>query len=97
MSKEFMTDLKIKYPRFHVMPELDFGIPWGFFDGVCQGNPPICGVGEVLYLKQNHYIQVRYAPWKGTNNKEEFISLCTLLEATSKKYIKKLQLWGNPS
>jgi hypothetical protein len=58
LSKEFMRDLKIKDPRFHVMPELDFVIPWGCFDGACQVNPPICGVGEVIYLKKNNYIQV---------------------------------------
>lgn len=38
------------------MPDLDFDIPWGFSDGACQGHPPICRVGVVLFMEQNHFI-----------------------------------------
>jgi hypothetical protein len=36
LSNEFMTYLKVKDPRIPSMPDLDFNIPWGFFDGACQ-------------------------------------------------------------
>jgi len=64
LSKEFMTDIKLKYPRIPVMLEIDFRICWEFFDRACQGHPPVCGVGVVLYIKENHYIHVQYAPGK---------------------------------
>jgi hypothetical protein len=32
LSKEFISDLKIKDPRLPSMLEVDFGISWGFFD-----------------------------------------------------------------
>lgn len=67
----------------------------GFLDGACQGHPPVCGVGVVLHLKQNHYVHIQYAPGAGTNNRAEFIALWTLSEAAVKKDIKKLQVLGD--
>ena len=90
LPKEFLIDIEIKDPRVSVMLELDFGIPWGFFDGVCQGHPPVCGVGVFLCINHNHYIHVCYAPERGTNDRAEFIALRTLLEIASIKDVKKL-------
>jgi ribonuclease HI len=67
------------------MPEMDFGTPWGFFDGASQGHPPMCGVGVVLFFNQSHYIHIRYAPGRGTNNRVEFIALWTLLNVAKEK------------
>lgn len=80
-----MIDLKPKNLRLLSMPDLDYEIPWGFFDGASQGHPPYCGVGVVLFVSQNHFIHIRYSPDRGTNNRAELIALWTLLEAASKK------------
>jgi hypothetical protein len=90
LSKEFMIDLKIKDPTLPSMPKLDSGIPWGFFDRACQGNPPVCRARVVIYLKNKIFIQVRYDPGSGTHNKSEFRALCTLLEVATKKGFTKL-------
>jgi len=95
LPKEFLIDIEIKDPRVSVMLELDFGIPWGFFDGACQGHPPVCGVGVFLCINHNHYIHVCYAPERGTNDRAEFIALRTLLEIASIKDVKKLQIMGD--
>jgi hypothetical protein len=95
MSKEFTLDINIRDLRTLVMPKLDFGIPWGFFDEVCQGHPPICGVGVVLFRKHNHFIHVRCTPGRGMNNRVEFIALQTLLETASSKGLKKLPIMGD--
>jgi hypothetical protein len=85
LSNEFMMDLKVKGPRLPTMPEVDFEVPWGFFDGACQGHPHVCGVGIVLYLSHNYYRHIRYAPKNGTNNRDEFSALRTLLEISVMK------------
>ena len=95
LSTEFLIDIEIKDPRVSVMLELDFGIPWGFFDGVCQGHPPVCAVGVFLCINHNHYIHVCYSPERGTNGRAEFIALRTLLEIASIKDVKKLQIMGD--
>jgi hypothetical protein len=61
LANELLTDLKFKEPRLPSMPDLDFNIPWGFFDSAAQGNPNICRVCVVLYLHQNHYLQACYS------------------------------------
>jgi ribonuclease HI len=73
---------------------LDYSIPWGYFDGANQGYPPSIGIGVVLFLNQNHYIYIGYAPGGGSNNKAELIALSTLLETTKKNDNMKLQVMG---
>jgi hypothetical protein len=45
MAEDFKDEVKTKKPRIQVMSPLDFEIPWGFFDGACQGHPPVCEWG----------------------------------------------------
>jgi ribonuclease HI len=63
--------------------------------GPVKGHLPNCGVGVVLFINQNHYIYIRYAPGGGTNNRAELIALWTLLETTKQKDIWKLQVLGD--
>jgi hypothetical protein len=77
------------------LPSIDFEVPLGNFDGACQGHPPMCKVGVILYINHNHYMFIRYALSVGTNNIVEFIALWTLLETTIKKDIKKIQVMGD--
>jgi ribonuclease HI len=92
---EFREDPKALKTRLPVLPTIDYEVPWGYFDGASQGHPPMCGVGVVLYIKQNHYIHIRYAPGTRSNNRAEFIALWTLLETTIKKDARKLQVFGD--
>jgi ribonuclease HI len=78
-----------------ILPTLDYDIPWGYFDGASQGHPPSCRVGVVMFINQNHYIYIRYAPGQGSNNRAELIAMWTLLEMTKQKDIKKLQVMGD--
>lgn len=65
------------------------------FNGASQGHPPSIGVGVVLFLNQSHYINIRYAPGGGSNNKAELIALWTLLETAKQKDVRKLQVLGD--
>jgi len=89
---KFLNKPKETVTHFPMLQEIDFGIPWGYFDGASQGHPPRCGVGVVLYISHNHYIFIRYALGQGSNNMSEFIALWTLLETTKGKNVNKLQV-----
>jgi len=80
-----------KKTQIQVIPKLDKGIPWGFSDGASQCHPPLCGVA-VLFMNQNLYMHIRYAPGKGSNNTTVFITLRTLLVITLEKGAKQLQV-----
>jgi ribonuclease HI len=77
------------------MHELDFKIPWGVFHKAIQGHPLVCEVGVMLFLNHNHYVYIRYAPGRVSNNKAEFIALRTLLEVAMQKGVRKLQELGD--
>ena len=68
-------------PTFRVLvpPEINKGIPWDFFDGASQGDPPLGGSREVLYLPGLHKIQAKFAPGNCTNNKVELTILHLVL------------------
>jgi len=84
-----------KKQRFTVMPQLDQDNPQGFFDGTNQGTLPRCGVKIVMYLNQNHFFHVQYAPRRGSNMKTEFSILWTLLHFANKQGVNKIQGLGD--
>jgi ribonuclease HI len=86
---------KQKKNKNSVMPHIDYDILWGFFDGASQGDPPRCGVGGFFFLNQSHYFHIHYALGRGTNTKEEFSILWTLLLFSLKKGITKIQVMGD--
>jgi ribonuclease HI len=44
-------------------------MPWGFFDGACQGIPGTCGVRAIIYLDNANYFLLKYGTGLDTNNK----------------------------
>jgi ribonuclease HI len=68
---------------------------WGYFNGSWQGHPPSIGIGVVLFINHNNFINLRYALGGGSDNKVELIALWTSLETTKKKDIRKLQVMGD--
>jgi ribonuclease HI len=78
-----------------VILELDFEIPWDFFDGEFQWNPSVYIMGVLLLIKKTRCIYIKYSPGFVTNNKEEFVVLWSLLEATKEKDVKKLHILGD--
>jgi hypothetical protein len=94
-ASELKEDPKSKKQCNLTLPSMDYGIPWGFFDRASQGHLPKCGVRVILYVNQNHYIYIIYAPGGGTNNRVELKTLWTLLETTKQKDVWKLQVLGD--
>jgi hypothetical protein len=56
LSSEFKCEIKVPKQRPTISLEIDKQIPWGFFDGACQGNPPKCGAGTVLFIS-DHFLK----------------------------------------
>ena len=79
-----------------IPPEINKGIPWDFFDGASQGDPPLGGSGEVLYLSGFHKIQAKFAPRNCTNNNAELAGLHMVLELAFKKTYLNCKSLGTP-
>ena len=86
-----------KEPKIRVLvpPEINKDIPWAFFDGASQGNPPLGGSGGVLYLSKNHKLQARFSLGHYTNNKLELETLHLVLNLAINNNISQLQFFGD--
>ena len=94
-AREYKTQEKEPKVNILVPPEMNKGIPWDFFDGASQGDPPLGGSGGVLYLLGFHKIQTKFAPGQCTNNKAELATLHMVLELAIKNNISQLQVFGD--
>ena len=59
------------------------------------GDPPLGGLGGVLYFSDKYKVQVKYAPRHCTNNKAELAALHTILELAINRNISHLQVFGD--
>lgn len=91
-AKEFKSDKKTTSQCTTQIQYLDYDIPWGYFDGTSQGDPPHCGVGVVIYFNQTHFLYNTYLPGRGSNNNAASIGLYLLLEIENMKNICRLQV-----
>ena len=78
-----------------VMPSLDLGIPWGFFNGGSKGYLTLGGAGTILFLSPSHYFHLKYDMGWGSNNKVEFFTLCLLNMSTKQKGHRKIYVMGD--
>ena len=69
IANHFMTTQKPPRNRILVQEVIDKSYPCGYFDGVAQGDPTLCGAGAVLFLEEGHYFRARRGIGEGTNNK----------------------------
>ena len=81
--------------RVLVPLEINKVVPWDFFDGASQGDPPLGGLGGVLYFLDKHKLQANFAPGHCTNNKAELVALHLILNLAINNNITPLQVYGN--
>ena len=70
-------------------------VPWDFFDGASQGDPPLGGSGGVIYFSDKHKVQAKFSPGHCTNNKAELEVLHTVLNLDMNNIISQLQVFGD--
>jgi ribonuclease HI len=65
----------------------------GYFDGAYQGTPNTCGVGDIIYLRDNNYLAFKVVAGKGTNNITQIYALWLLLKIVIERglIIKRFQ------
>ena len=86
---------KKKRTRLLKQPSIDKRIPWVFFDGASQGDPPLGVSGAVLYISEDKQILIKYGLGHCTNNKVESTALWEVLKSTLTRNIHNLQIFGD--
>ena len=92
-----MLFLQVKQAKVRVLvpPTINKEIPWDFFDGASQGDPPLGSSGAILYLPNKQKIQAKFAPGHYTNNKAELEALHLVLELALNHNINQMQIFGD--
>jgi len=58
VASDFNNRLKKEKVKNPMMSEIKEGIPWGFFDGVRQRHPSLCGIGDIIYISKKHFFKI---------------------------------------
>ena len=69
-TREHRSQVKEEKFRVLVPPEINKEIPWAFFDRASQGDPPLGGVGAVIFFFATKKTKIKYAMGHASNNKE---------------------------
>ena len=77
------------------IPTINKSIPWDFFDGASQGDPPLGGSGAVIFILEEEHIAINYGPGHCNNNKVELAALWAVLEAALTWNLLHLQIFGD--
>ena len=70
-------------------------IPWDFFDGASQGEPPLEGAGEVINVTANRKIMIKYAMGQATNNRAELSALWATMKVAHSNRIQDIRIFGD--
>ena len=75
--KKDIAKTKIRIIR---MPQINKELPWAFFDGGSQGEPPLGGSGAVIFFPSTRKKKIKYAIGQASNNKAELSTLWATLK-----------------
>ena len=95
IANHFLAIQKPHRIRTVVQEVIDKSYPWGYFDGVAEGDLIVCGVVALLYLDEGHYFQIRWGFKEGTNNKAELLALYMLMILAHENGVQKMQIFGD--
>ena len=90
-----LEDSQVESSQCLKEPKIDYSYPWGFFDGVCQGTPGMCGAGEIFLLNNLHYFLLKHGAVQGTNSRAKFYALWILMKTAVEKGVSKMQVLGD--
>jgi len=76
---------------------VDKSLPWGHFDGACQGQNKFVRVGFTFFLYESHYFLFKENLGSGTNNIGELMELFYLLKFALERDMKTLQVYTDSS
>lgn len=73
--------------------EINWEIPWGFFDGAAQNNA--YGGGEILFLLVTHLFELYVGLGEGSNKFLELLSLKLILIFAAEKGCWNINIYGD--
>lgn len=74
---------------------MDKSKPWGYFDGSIEGDPPICGCGDILFYIDSHYIKLKGGQGEGSKNFTELMVLKHLFLVVVENGCRAIQIFGD--
>ena len=77
------------------MPKINKEMPWAFFDGASQGEPPLGGAGAVIFFPSTRKKKIKYAIGQASNNKVELSALWDTLKVAKSSHIQEIQIYGD--
>jgi hypothetical protein len=75
--------------------QVDKSVPWGHFDGACQGQNRVVGLGFTFFLSESHYFLFKANLGSGTNNIGELMALFYMLKFALERDMRTLQVFGD--
>lgn len=75
--------------------QIDFTLPWAYFDGASSYHQSVCGEGAVLYKTEFHFFHLVAGLGRGTNNYAELMSLKLLMLFALEQGCLSLQVFGD--
>ena len=70
-------------------------MPWAFFDGANQGEPPLGGARAVIFFPSTKKMKIKFATGKASNNKAELSTLWETLKVPKNIHIQEIQIYGD--
>lgn len=75
--------------------QVDKSVPWGHFDGACQGQNRVIGLGFTFFLYESRYFLFKANLGSETNNIGELIALFYMLKFALDGDMVTLQVFGD--
>jgi ribonuclease HI len=75
--------------------DINMNMAWGFFEGACQGQRRICGLGFILFFLDSHFVTGKANMASGTKNQGELKALFALLKCDLSWDVLALQVMGD--
>ena len=93
--QEHKRDIATIKTRIIREPKINREIPWAFFDGASQGEPPLGGAGAVINVTANRKIMIKYAMGQATNSRAELSALWATMKVAYSNQIQDIQIFGD--
>ena len=91
--QEHKRDVAITKTRIIKDPEINREIPWAFFDGSSQGEPPLGGARAVIHFTTKRKILLKYAMGQETNSRVELSALWATLKVAHSNRIQDIPIF----
>jgi hypothetical protein len=93
LYNQYKLKPKVQKVRLLVPVSINKSKPWGYFDGACEGEHRICGLGFLLYFSESNYVTGSGHMGAGTNNRAELQVLLEFLRRAKNHNVGTLQVF----